>query len=78
VLRYKVLRSANGRSLLAVELITGRTHQIRVQCAGRGFPIVGDGKYGKGRKGEQLALCAVKIAFGGRVFEIDKKFEDFD
>jgi 23S rRNA pseudouridine1911/1915/1917 synthase len=34
------------RTLLEVELLTGRTHQIRVQLAARGWPIVGDGQYG--------------------------------
>ncbi|MCL2002957.1 MAG: RluA family pseudouridine synthase [Oscillospiraceae bacterium] len=70
VLRYAVLQSVGGKSLLEIELVTGRTHQIRVQCASRGFPVLGDGKYGKGRKGEPLALCAVKIKLDGRVFEI--------
>jgi 23S rRNA pseudouridine955/2504/2580 synthase len=74
VLRYKVLRSSGGSSLLEIELITGRTHQIRVQCASRGFPLLGDGKYGRGRKGEALSLCAVRIVLDGRVFEIDKQF----
>ena len=78
VLRYRVLRTAGGKSLLEIELVTGRTHQIRVQCAARGCPVLGDGKYGAGRKGEPLALCAVRLAFDGRVFQIDKKFPDFD
>jgi 23S rRNA pseudouridine955/2504/2580 synthase len=78
VLRYKVLRTASGRSLLEVELVTGRTHQIRVQCASRGFAVLGDGKYGRGKKGEPLALCAVRLELDGNVFEIEKKFPGFD
>jgi 23S rRNA pseudouridine955/2504/2580 synthase len=73
VLRYKVLRTGKGKSLLEIVLITGRTHQIRVQCASRGFPVLGDGKYGKGRGGEPLALCAVKIEMDGKVFQIAKQ-----
>jgi len=37
----------NGRSLVRCELITGRTHQIRVHLASRGWPIVGDASYGQ-------------------------------
>ncbi len=36
----------DGRSLLALDLVTGRTHQLRVQLADRGLPIIGDRKYG--------------------------------
>jgi len=45
-LRYRVLGGASGLSLLEVELDTGRKHQIRVQLAKVGCPIVGDRKYG--------------------------------
>lgn len=46
-LRYRVLAvSDEGRALVEVELITGRMHQIRVQLASRGWPIVGDLQYG--------------------------------
>ncbi|MFT5318080.1 MAG: 23S rRNA pseudouridine1911/1915/1917 synthase, partial [Chlamydiales bacterium] len=47
-LRYKVLGSRNGKSLLEINLETGRYHQIRVQLAEIGLPIVGDTKYGSG------------------------------
>ncbi len=45
-LAYRRLELLEGNSLLAVELQTGRKHQIRVQFARRGHPIVGDRKYG--------------------------------
>ncbi len=45
-LRYRRLAPCRGLSLLEIGLITGRKHQIRVQLAHRGFPIVGDRKYG--------------------------------
>lgn len=40
------LKTANGFTLAEVELITGRTHQIRVHLSQAGFPIIGDAKYG--------------------------------
>lgn len=46
VLHYRVIESSGGLSLLEIELETGRTHQIRLQCGSRGFSIVGDSLYG--------------------------------
>jgi len=46
MLDYRVLASEEGRSLVEVTPRTGRSHQIRVQLAGIGHPIVGDVKYG--------------------------------
>jgi len=45
-LRYRTLREGRSASLLEIELETGRKHQIRVQLAARGMPILGDRKYG--------------------------------
>lgn len=44
---YEVLSSANGQSVVRCELLTGRTHQIRVHLAALGYPIVGDRVYGE-------------------------------
>lgn len=44
---YRVLESRNGLSLVECRLLTGRTHQIRVQMAHAGWPLLGDGKYGR-------------------------------
>ena len=45
-LSYRLLETRRGRALVEVELQTGRMHQIRVQFASRGCPIVGDAQYG--------------------------------
>ncbi len=44
--RYEVLATESDRSLVRCELVTGRTHQIRVHLAARGWPILGDRVYG--------------------------------
>jgi 23S rRNA pseudouridine1911/1915/1917 synthase len=45
--RYEVLSSGDDRSLVRCELLTGRTHQIRVHLSASGWPIVGDHVYGE-------------------------------
>lgn len=56
---YRVIASANGRSLIQLEPRTGRTHQLRVHMAHLGTPIAGDRVYGK--KSERLMLHAHKL-----------------
>jgi 23S rRNA pseudouridine1911/1915/1917 synthase len=61
--RYEVLSSRNGYSLVRCELVTGRTHQIRVHLAARGCPIVGDAVYGPGDgRAPRQALHAWRVA----------------
>ena len=43
---YEVLEVKGGHSLLKVELITGKSHQIRAHLSFLGYPVIGDGKYG--------------------------------
>lgn len=65
---YNVLETRDRLSLLEVELLTGRTHQIRASFADIGHPLLGDGKYGVGsvnrRFGEtQQALYSYRLRF---------------
>jgi 23S rRNA pseudouridine1911/1915/1917 synthase len=62
-LRYTVLAMSHGRSLLAIQLKTGRRHQIRVQLAAIGHPIVGDLRYGASGPLDQaqIALLARRL-----------------
>lgn len=64
-LQYRVLQEWDDRSLLEIRLLTGRHHQIRVQLAHAGTPIVGDTKYGMtdGEGYRQLCLCSFKTTF---------------
>ena len=84
--RYKTLAVSGRLALLQVELITGRTHQIRAHLASIGCPIVGDSKYGNNAVNRELhfryqALCAWRLRFpvlfqpelagiSGRTFEL--------
>jgi len=62
LLRYLLLRPAGGDSLLEVEPVTGRKHQIRIQLARRGHPILGDRKYGSRRRWPSgIALHAKRL-----------------
>ncbi len=74
-LDYKVLCTKPDCSLLLVNLITGRGHQIRVQLSNMGNPIVGDQKYGKG-KGTRYPLClwASELRFAHPVSEKEMVF----
>ena len=65
---YRTLKTKGALSLVECRLLTGRTHQIRAQMADAGWPLLGDGKYGKervnrayGEKGQ--ALYSYKLEF---------------
>lgn len=62
-LDYTVLRAGLDRTLVRVQLHTGRTHQIRVQFASRKLPLVGDGKYGGKEPGVPLCLWSRQLSF---------------
>ena len=66
--RYRVLKTKNNLSLIEVDLLTGRTHQIRAHMASIGHPLLGDGKYGKLAADKKLgftrqALYSYKLTF---------------
>ncbi len=63
VLRFETCGRAEGLSLVRIALETGRSHQIRVQFASRGFPLVGDGRYGSAYRDAPLALFAAALSF---------------
>ena len=64
ILEYSVLESKNKYSLIEVDLITGRSHQIRVQMSSQlNCPIFGDFKYGDKDHGGNLALWAYELTF---------------
>ncbi len=64
ILTYRTLATAeNGHTLVLIRLHTGRTHQIRVQLASRGLPLVGDGKYGSREKCPYIALWSYRMTF---------------
>ena len=73
VTKYKLVASQPELSLLEVELLTGRTHQIRAHLASIGHPLLGDGKYGPNQQNKKYgvfrqALCSCYLKF---VFETD-------
>ena len=61
-LEYRVLQSGDT-SLVAIRLYTGRSHQIRVQFSSRGYPLVGDHKYGSRDEATAPMLYSCKITF---------------
>ena len=71
VTQYRVLERKNGFTKLALQPVTGRTHQLRVHCAYMGFPILGDPQYGSAESMEfsrqrgltTQRLCAKALTF---------------
>ena len=63
-LDYELIATEKSLSLISVTLHTGRTHQIRVQFASRGLPLVGDRRYGAPKgEAQTVALCSCELSF---------------
>jgi len=85
-LDYRILAETEQESLVEIELLTGRHHQIRVQMAGAGCPICGDRKYNDNASDtwRQMALCAFSLSFQHpksnkkMIFSCDPKGGAFD
>lgn len=74
--KFKTVKVGEQTSLVTAELLTGRTHQIRAQLAYLGFPIIGDGKYGKNEINRKFKEKYQKLhCFSLKIKKINKKFE---
>lgn len=65
------------RSLVRIKLHTGRTHQIRVQFASRGMPLIGDGKYGGRDNNCDVSLWSYSITFCNPLSGKEMCFESY-
>lgn len=63
ILHYEVLATAEAFSKVRIQLITGRTHQIRCQFSSRNLPLVGDRKYSLNEDGCEIALWSALLRF---------------
>ena len=73
-LSYQVLAQKEDASLVQIQLHTGRTHQIRVQFASRGYPLVGDHKYGAqdDDAAPMLFSCALTFPLNGNTMHFER------
>lgn len=80
VLHYKVLSQTADLSRIHIQLVTGRTHQIRVQFSSRGMPLVGERKYAVLPDECEIALWSCRLAFThpttGKAMEFTKEPPD--
>jgi len=89
ITKYRVISEKNNTSLLEIELLTGRTHQIRSQLSAIGHPLVGDVKY-KGKKSDGgYKLISYKLVFSftsdsgplsylnGKEITLQQDYQDF-
>jgi 23S rRNA pseudouridine1911/1915/1917 synthase len=75
LLRYQLICAADGLSKVSIELLTGRTHQIRAQFSSRGLPLVGDRKYSTLEDDCEIALWSWKLSFNHPKTGVPMAFE---
>jgi len=65
IMRFMVVDENDTYSLILIQLLTGRKHQIRAQLSAFGYPVIGDAKYGSGHRCSHNAIClhALCISF---------------
>ena len=63
ILHYQLQGTKDGLSKVRIQLVTGRTHQIRVQFASRGMPLVGERKYSELDDPCEIALWSYRLEF---------------
>ena len=73
-LEYEVIDYIDGKTLVKINLLTGRHHQIRVQFSYIGYPLYGDQLYGK-QNNEQIRLYAYKLEFNHPVTKEKLEFK---
>ena len=81
-LAIAVLERKNGLSLCEIRLFTGRTHQIRVQCAALGTPVLGDDKYGDREANRRFRvrrqqLLAKRLTVLGKTFTSELRLTEY-
>ena len=74
ILHYQVLGSSDNLSRVRIQLVTGRTHQIRAQFSGRNMPLVGDRKYSLLEDDCEIALWSYRLAFAHPVSKENMEF----
>lgn len=75
---FTVLQRFENRTLLQAQLLTGRTHQLRVQLAGRNHPIIGDLKYGGQKaKNKKMLLFSQRVVITALGLDVSLPVPDY-